>query len=452
MIPSIANSLGFGSGIDVRQLVSDLAAASRAPKAARFDARAQAVQASISAVAQARADLDGFATSLSALIAGGTLQSQPIVSDATVLDARAKSNASIGALSAQIEVTRLARGQTLASGFLAASTDPVGVGALTLTMNGRDFSIAITAANDSLDGLASAINGAGSGVTATVASDTAGVRLVLKGPTGAVNNFTIAQASGSTTLDRFTSAQLTPVQTALDANFTVDGLTYTRPNNVVDDVIAGVSFTMKKVAAGTLVNLGVARPGDTLKTTLANFVSVFNELKASLNEARSATKGDQAIGSLERQLAQLVSKSVTSGSGPQSLSAIGVKTNRDGTIMLDEAVFTRAYAADPNAVEAIFVPPRDATRTALTDPGIGGAFEALKSAATGTTGPLTGVSSRLGKEAAAIAVDRQRMEARETAYAARLERQFGSVDARVGALRATQSYLDQQIKLWTQSR
>jgi flagellar hook-associated protein 2 len=43
------------------------------------------------------------------------------------------------------------------------------------------------------------------------------------------------------------------------------------------------------------------------------------------------------------------------------------------------------------------------------------------------------------------------MEAREAAYAARLTQQYGSLDARVGALRATQTYLDQQIKLWTRS-
>jgi flagellar hook-associated protein 2 len=153
---------------------------------------------------------------------------------------------------------------------------------------------------------------------------------------------------------------------------------------------------------------------------------------------------------LDRQMAQLVSQAVTSGT-PASLSAIGVKTNRDGTIMFDEAAFGAAYARDPDAVEAIFSPTRDATHTALTDPGIGGALAALKTAATATNGALAGLTSRLGKEASALASDRARMEARETAYKARLEAQFGNVDSRVGALKATQSYLDQQIKVWTRS-
>ena len=76
MVTSIANSLGFGSGIDTAALVADLAAASRAPKAARLDALSRANQAKVSTLAQARSDLDSFANSLEALASGGTLRSQ----------------------------------------------------------------------------------------------------------------------------------------------------------------------------------------------------------------------------------------------------------------------------------------------------------------------------------------------------------------------------------------
>lgn len=64
MVQSIASSLGFGSGIDTVALVADLAAASREPKIKRLDSLAAANQAKISALARARSDLEGFATSL----------------------------------------------------------------------------------------------------------------------------------------------------------------------------------------------------------------------------------------------------------------------------------------------------------------------------------------------------------------------------------------------------
>ena len=58
MVSSIANSLGFGSGLDVKQLVTDLSNASREPKIARLTELTQANQTRISALAQARSDLD----------------------------------------------------------------------------------------------------------------------------------------------------------------------------------------------------------------------------------------------------------------------------------------------------------------------------------------------------------------------------------------------------------
>lgn len=447
---SIANSLGYGSGIDVAALVTQLAAASREPKVARFDTRTKAVQSSISAVAQARSDLEGFATSLSGLVAGGTLQSQPSVADTDILDAKAVPGARMTSFSGAVEVTQLARGQTLASTFRPSATAAVGQGTLTLTVGNTAYPIVIGASNDSLTGLASTINDARSGVTASVVSDTAGARLVLKGPTGTPAAFTLSSADSGLSSFAYPGS-MTLVQGALNAEFKVDGLAYSRPTNIIDDVVPGVALTLKKAAAGVPVAVGVTRASDILKTTIADFVSVYNELKGHIAAARTATRGDQGLRTLDRQLAQLIAQPVTRGT-PGSLSAIGVKTNRDGTIAFDEAAFNTAYAANPDGVEAIMSPTRDATHNATTDPGLAGVLTALNTAVTASGGALASLSTRLGKEATALETDRARMEVRETAYKARLEKQFAGVDTSVGALKATQSYLDQQIKLWTASK
>lgn len=451
MVTSIVNSLGYGSGLDVSALVTQLAAASRDPKVARFDTRATAIQTSISAVGQARSDLEGFTSSLATLVAGGSLQSQPSVGDTSIFDAKAKTGARMSAFSGEVEVTQLARGQTLASGYVAAASDPVGQGTLTLTVGSTPFTITINSTNDSLTGLATAINGANAGVTANVVTDSNGSRIVLKGPTGTPSAFTLSSSDAG--LTNFTyPGSMTLVQSAQDATIKVDGLSYTRPSNTVDDIIPGVTLTLKKAAIGTPVSIGVTRSGDSIKSTMADFVSVFNELKGHIDAAQTATRNDSALAALERQMSQLISKSVTSGGAPSSLSAIGVKTNRDGTISFDTVAFDRAYAANPDAVEAIFSPTRDATHTDATDPGISGALSAIKTAVTATDGPLSSLSNRLNKEATNLAKDREKMEARETAYKTRLEKQFGGLDASIGTLKATQSYLDQQVKMWTASK
>ncbi len=87
MLTSIAQSLGAGSGIDTRSLVQDLANASRAPKAEVLDTRARALQSKISAVAQARSDLESFTASLSNLVSGGTIQTQPATSNPSIVTA-----------------------------------------------------------------------------------------------------------------------------------------------------------------------------------------------------------------------------------------------------------------------------------------------------------------------------------------------------------------------------
>ncbi|MES2290888.1 MAG: flagellar filament capping protein FliD [Pseudomonadota bacterium] len=450
MVTSIVNSLGFGSGLDVSALVTKLAAASRDPKVARFDTRAQTIQTSISAVGQARSDLEGFTSSLASLVAGGSLQSQPSVGDTSIFDAKAKTGARMTAFSGEVEVTQLARGQTLASGYVTSASNPVGQGTLTLTVGSTPFTVTINNTNDSLTGLATAINSANAGVTANVVTDSSGSRIVLKGPTGTPSAFTLSSSDAGLTNFAYPGA-MTLVQSAQDATLKVDGLSYTRSSNSVDDIIPGVVLTLKKAAVGTPVSVGVTRSGDAIKSTMADFVSVYNELKGHIDAAQTATRNDQALAALERQMSQLVSKSVTSGT-PSSLSAIGVKTNRDGTISFDAVAFDKAYAANPDGVEAIFSPTRDATHTDATDPGISGALAAIKTAVTATDGPLTSLSNRLSKEATALAKDREKMEARETAYKAKLDKQFGGLDASIGSLKATQSYLDQQVKMWTASK
>src|SRR3546814_16026738 len=79
MVSSIANSLGLGSGIDIKQLVTDLSNASRQPKIERLAQLTQQNPARISAVAQARADLEGFADSPSTMVDDGTRRSTPHV-------------------------------------------------------------------------------------------------------------------------------------------------------------------------------------------------------------------------------------------------------------------------------------------------------------------------------------------------------------------------------------
>ena len=155
---NVVNTLGYGSGLNVTQIVSDLAAASRDPKVAKLDTRETANKASISAVGQVRSDLEAFSTSLSSVVSGGTLSAPLSLSNAGVLDAANSAGSAGLGIDAVVTVNRLAQAQNTMSARYTNRTDNLGTGSFTLTVDGVAKNIPITAGNETLDGIASAIN------------------------------------------------------------------------------------------------------------------------------------------------------------------------------------------------------------------------------------------------------------------------------------------------------
>lgn len=536
MVTSIGFSLGAGAGIDTKALIEDLAQAQRAPKEALIVRREATNTAQVSALAEASSAIDGFASALSKLIAGGSLFTQPSVSDPSLLSASAIAGADISSLSAQIEVRQLAQSQSLVSANLASPLATVGQGTLTLTTASGSHAVTIDATNDSLDGLARAINGANAGVTATVVTDSNGARLMLKGATGAASAFTLAVPGGTTSgLERFAydpnvAGGMTRAQEAKDAIVLLDGVEVTRATNSASDLISGVQIDLKKAAPGTIISIGTTRPTDSIKQAVSDFVDAYNELHKLLADATAAAKdgaeagplrGDAGIRQMQRELAKLTTSELTSTGSFKTLAEIGVATNRDGTLRVNTLRLDDAFETDAAAVEALFNPrqyssspsvviaskigvvkPGTYTLTNLLAPvgsgdasgtidgtiamigtgaalrapitsaakglvvrvdadvasatitieaGLGGALDAIRDTLRASNGPLAATQDRLRKEATSIATDRETLERRSDAFYDRLVTSFSAMDRQVNAFKATQSYLEQQIKIWSNS-
>lgn len=450
MVSSIANSLGFGSGIDTKQLVTDLSNASRDPKIKHMATLTQANQTRISALAKARSDLDGFADSLSQMVSDGTLRSTPTVSDESVLGATSRAGLSADSFAATVVVNQLARAQTNYSGVIADRTAAIGTGTMTLSVGGVAKTITIDAANNSLDGLANAINASGAGVTASIIADDGGHRLILKGPTGAASAFTLtADAGADPGLSAFGTGTMTLGQSAANAEFTIDGVAFSRANNIIDDVVPGMSLTLKKAAPGQPVDIGASRPLNMIKQTVGDFVAVYNQLKQSMVAASKLPGATSSLRELERELGGLLHKVISSHGSINKLSDIGISTTKEGLLSIDNSKLDKVLAADAGAVEALFNPRRDATHTEFSDPGIAFALDAIRDKAVGANGTMDRVSKSLQAQKETLADRLEAIEEREDAYRARLEKQYGALDAKLAAFKATQTYLEQQIKLWS---
>lgn len=117
-----------------------------------------------------------------------------------------------------------------------------------------------------------------------------------------------------------------------------------------------------------------------------------------------------------------------------------------------------AFASENMLVAAITSPAQGliiqplgdvASATITVDIGLGGALKAIRDSLLATGGLIKSTQERLSTESKQITTDRETMEARQTAYRDQLVRSFTSMDKQVTAYKATQSYLEQQVKIWT---
>ncbi|WP_284054389.1 flagellar filament capping protein FliD [Stakelama marina] len=468
---SIVSTLGGGSGIDTTALVKSLVDAQFSAKNDTLDKRAKTLDAQISGISKIKNAVSDFASALEALTKGGTLQSQPTSSDTGIVKASALSGAKLYGFSGSIEVQQLAAAQTANTGVIADPTAAVGKGTLTLTFgtatvssgsmtsftagSGTPVNITIDDTNSSLNGIASAINAAQAGVTATVLSDSSGARLVLKGKTGADQAFTLkatedSTAPGLSALDIGPGASGTTIgNVAQDAIVKADGVTLQRSSNSISDLYNGVQLDLVAAKPGTTVSLASAPATDALRNAVNDYVDTYNQLVGMVKQETDPKTGTLSGDSAARNLLDSLSKMtltnlVNDGSGgPQTLAEIGAATNRDGTLKVDAAQLSDALTNHADAVEKMFSPGLLSTGDGLS--------AALRSVADRSTSVIYGLgasAARYTKAQSDITAQQDKASADADAMRTRLTQQFASMDAKVAAYKSTQTFLTQQIAAW----
>jgi flagellar hook-associated protein 2 len=458
----IASALGVGSGINTSQLVADLVAAARDPKQSVIDSSAMTNNARISALASAKSSLSTFSTALTDLLKSTDYSGQPVSNDESIATVGLITGGVPSGLPAQLEVRQLAKAQVLQSSPLSAASATAGTGTLTLTVGSTSVDVTLASPANTLADLASAINGKKAGVTASVVTDTNGARLVLKGTTGANQAFTlIAGPDADTDLQRFTfdgaAGGMTKSQTAQNALITLDNVDMEFTSNEVTTAIPFVRIDLNKAAPGTLVTLATNQPTATMSQLVQEYVQAYNTLKTALNASTAVPvngsgggvlSGDGGIRDMSNRLSQLANTTLSSDGVYKTLADLGVSTNRDGTLTLDTKRLDAAIAANPQAVTQMLNP-------AVVDadhPGIAGALKGVTDYLNGTNGPLASSSSVYDKLKASLADRQERLDAQMGSYEERLTLTYTAMQTKLLALKATQSYLTQQISVWTNSK
>ena len=381
------SSAGIGSNLDIESIIASLMNVERKPLN-NVTAQKNTFQTKLSAFGTLKSALATFQTNISQLAKSSSLN----VKTATNIEgAGFKATANGNATSAQysVQVLQLASANKIASQGYASVNDAIGTGALTIDFGtfdsaGNSFTlnpnkaattITIDSSNNTLAGLRDAINASNSGVTASIINDgqTNGNRLVVTAKdTGLNHTIRISMADddgtdqNSTGLSAFahnptavvgSGQNLNVLQSAQNAQLTIDNITISKPSNMISDAINGVTLNLSKIDA-TATTLSIAQDDSAITGLMESFVKAYNDLN---NTVKNLTKydesgknngallGDSATRNMMTQIKQTLTSTLGSGE-LNTLSQIGVAFQRDGTLLLDKAKLNNVLETKPNQI------------------------------------------------------------------------------------------------------
>lgn len=457
---SVISSTGIGSGLDINSIVSSLTTSAGAAETNALKRRETALSTQVSAFGTFSSALATLQATLTTLqdptkLAGRTAT----LADTSIATATATSTAITGQYSLQVQ--NLATAASVSSAPVLGASSTIGTGSLTIAVGGASTTIAIDSTNNTLQGIAAAINGATNnpGVSASILTTTAGARLVLSGSaTGAANAITVTQSGGDGGLASLvydpanSNTKLTQTQAAQDANFTINGFAATSPSNLVSSVITGVTFNLlKTTAANTPTTLTIGNDTTGAQTSISTFVTALNGLLTSIQtlsgyDASTKTAGpllgNQTLLSFQNQLSKILGQVNTSiASGARSLTDLGITANPQGTYNTNATTLGNALSANVSSIGQLLG-------------GTNGIATQINTLVTGYTqagGLLDTVNKGLQSGLSDVTKQQAALTARLAIYSATLTQEYNAMDTAVALLKQTQTYLTQAFNTGTGS-
>jgi flagellar hook-associated protein 2 len=322
-----------------------------------------------------------------------------------------------------------------------------------LAVGGVSSSITIDSTNNTLQGIVSAINNAPNnpGVSASIITTTAGARLVLSGTaTGAVNAIKVTQSGGDGGLAvlQYDPANglnnLAQTQAAQDANFSVNGFAATSAGNQVSGAISGVTLNLvKPTAVNTPTTLTIGNDTQSAQTSIGTFVTALNGLQTSIQSLTSYNAstqtagpllGNQTLLSFQSQLSKILGQVNSAiSNGPNSLAALGIAVNPQGTFSTNATTLGNALTASVDSVAKLLSGPN----------GIATQLNTFVTQYTQAGGLLDTINTSLQSSLSNISKQQADLTARMAIYSATLTAEYNAMDTAVALLKQTQTYLTQ---------
>jgi len=264
----------------------------------------------------------------------------------------------------------------------------------------KTVSVPTTSGNNTLAGLAAAINASGVGVTASVLTDASGSRLNLVSGTSGANGTITVNPAANTIVDTSNSNQAlgytaSPVVPA-DAQLTVDGVSLTSSSNTVTNLIPGITFQLlapsAKESDGSLEQIQVVIGNDNtdVESTVNQFVNDYNSLISAINTQDGLDSSGNSEPLFGSPTLSLLQQQLLSGINLQNPNGYldSIATNTNTTLSGSVSIQVGTGTAENVVVGAAPVPP--AAHTVYTGSGsdfntLAGLASAINTANIGVT-------------------------------------------------------------------
>lgn len=309
---------------------------------------------------------------------------------------------------------------------------------LTLGYGGKSFDVDVKAGS-SLEDIAAQINGDKNnpGVKAAVVrEDGDKYSLVISGKdTGKENAVSVASTNKATKID--------VLQTAQDAVLKMGSLTFSSKNNKFENIIDGISIEAKQVGKTTV---SVKPDNDGTKEAVKSFVAAYNELVDTIDKHSKATEVTDADGKKRKKPGALGGDSMTRGMMSQlrnslgqvydgkTLSMLGIKTDRQGKLEVDDEKLTKAINEDPESISTVFL---GADGKSGLMQGITSNLKDFKTSG----GNFSTRIDRLEQEQKKIGQDREDLDARLKIREQSLRDYYAKMDKMISSMSQTQNML-----------
>jgi flagellar hook-associated protein 2 len=164
--------------------------------------------------------------------------------------------------------------------------------------------------------------------------------------------------------------------TGQDASVKIDGVGVTRNSNSFDDVINGVTIDLARVESGSTVNLTISRDTDSIKSSANDFITEYNGIIEFISqqftfdeETKSSglLAGESALSTIKSTIqSTITSTNLLLPADYDALALIGITSDKDGKLALDDSDFLSAINTDFNAVRRLFTPEGSTVNSGIT--------------------------------------------------------------------------------------